>query len=124
MNTGFADRISAAAAAKKARLKKFTAKPAIPDSDFVRRQDHRAAELAEVRSARAEQRAADLAARAEAKAAEAAEAAAREQADLKANRLDRKSRKLAQKADANARRQDRREALEAYGRSSPAVRAP
>jgi hypothetical protein len=117
-NTGFADRISTAAAAKKARLEKFAPKATAVDPAFVDRQARRAAELEAVRAARAEQRAAALQARADAKAAVAAAKAAEELAVLEARRQERKERKTAQKVDANVRRQDRRDALQAYTRSS------
>jgi hypothetical protein len=117
-NTGFADRISTAAAAKKAQLDKFAPKATTVDPAFVSRQARRAAELEAVRNARAEQRAADLLARAAAKAAAAAEIAAAEMAVLEAKRQERKLRKTSQKVDAGLRRQDRRDALQAYARAS------
>ncbi|MDR3510403.1 MAG: DUF6481 family protein [Caulobacteraceae bacterium] len=115
-NTGFADRLKTAAAAKQAQLEKFTPRPTAPDAAFVGRQERRAAELAAVRQARAEQRQADQKARAEAAAAAAAAVVAAEFAALEARRLERKNRKQSQKADADARRQDRRDSLELYAR--------
>lgn len=84
------------------------------DPAFVNRQARRAAELEAVRAARAEQRAAAQQARAAAKAAAAAQVALAEQQALEAKRQERKLRKTAQKVDFNTRRQDRRDALQAY----------
>jgi hypothetical protein len=86
----------------------------VTDPAFVNRQARRAAELEAVRVARAEQRIAAQQARAEAQAAAKAAIAKAELAVLEAKRLERKSRKTAQKVDANMRRQDRRDALQAY----------
>jgi uncharacterized membrane protein YqiK len=113
-NTGFADRLSTAAAARKAQLEKFEPKSTVTDPAFVNRQARRAAELEAVRIARAEQRATALQARADAHAAARAAIAKAELEVLEAKRLERKSRKTAQKVDANVRRQDRRDALQAY----------
>ena len=113
-NTGFADRLSTAAAARKAQLEKFAPKTMAADPAFVSRQDRRAAELETVRKQRAEQKAADTEARATARAAAAALVAKAEQEALELKRQERKSRKTAQKVDANTRRQDRRDALQAY----------
>jgi hypothetical protein len=86
----------------------------VTDPAFVNRQARRAAELEAVRTARAEQRAAALQARAEAEAAAAAAVAKAELEALEVKRQERKQRKTAQKVDANVRRQDRRDALQAY----------
>lgn len=113
-NTGFADRLSTAAAARKAQLEKFEPKATVTDPTFTNRQARRAAELEAVRAARAEQRATALQARADAQAAAAAAVALAEQEALEIKRQERKQRKTAQKVDANVRRQDRRDALQAY----------
>ncbi len=82
LNTGFNDRLTAAAEAKKARLAKFTPKPAAPDPEFENRHAEREAELAAIRAARAAERQAkkDAAAAAERQRLEA-EAKAREDAE-------------------------------------------
>jgi len=49
-NTGFSDRISAAAEAKKAMLAKMKPKPTVTDPDFDKREELRAAELEAVRA--------------------------------------------------------------------------
>jgi hypothetical protein len=113
-NTGFADRLSTAAAARKAQLEKFAPKSTVTDPAFVDRQARRAAELEAVRGARAQRRAEAVEARAAAQAAARAAIAQAELEALQAKRLERKTRKTAQKMDANARRQDRRDALQAY----------
>jgi len=113
-NTGFADRLSTAAAARKAQLEKFEPKSTVTDPAFVNRQARRAAELEAVRVTRAQQRAEAVEARAAAHAAARAAIAKAELEVLEAKRLERKSRKTAQKVDANVRRQDRRDALQAY----------
>ena len=113
-NTGFADRQSTAAAARKAQLEKFAPKATVADPAFVSRNERRAAGLEAVRKARAEQKLADAQARAEARAAAAAVVAKAEHEALEAKRLERKERKSAQKMDANARRQERRDSLQAY----------
>jgi hypothetical protein len=102
-NTGFADRQSTAAAARKAQLEKFAPKATVADPAFVSRNERRAAGLEAVRKARAE-----------ARAAAAALVAKAEHEALEAKRLERKERKSAQKMDANARRQERRDSLQAY----------
>ena len=117
--TGFAGRISAAAAAKKAQLDKFKPRTTVSAPDFVDRRERRAAELQVVRDTRAEQRAATLQTRADAEQSKAAAALEAEQVALETKRQERKSRKTAQKVDAALRRQDRRDALQAYVRSSP-----
>jgi hypothetical protein len=99
LKTGFSDRLSAAADAKKARLAKFTPKPTIQDPDIERRKAERAAALEAVRAERA---AAKEAARLVAKAKiEAMEATKREA---------RKERKAQEKMDSRARRDARFEA--------------
>jgi len=86
----------------------------VSDPDFVNRQARRAAQLEVVRKERAEQKAAAAQARVVAKAAAAALVAKAEHETLELKRQERKARKTAQKVDANTRRQDRRDALQAY----------
>ena len=88
------------------------------DTAFVSRQARRAAELEAVRSARAELKATTLQARSDAEAAMVAAAYKAEQEALDAKRQDRKLRKTARKVDADVRRQDRRDALQAYTRTA------
>jgi hypothetical protein len=96
LKTGFADRLSAAAEAKKAQLAKFRPKPTVTDPGFTDRAALRAAELQAVREARAA-------------AKEAARQAAvdAEQATLDAKRGERKERKALSKAEAKAKRDAR-----------------
>ena len=88
----FNDRLTAAAEAKKERLAKFQAKPAVQDPDFENRHAAREAELEAIRAARAAERQAkkDAAAQAE-QARLGAEAKVREEADA--------ARKAAQRAE-------------------------
>ncbi len=92
LQTGFNDRLTAAAEAKKARLAKFKPKPMVTDPDFDNRHAEREAELAAVRAARAAERQAkkDAAAAAERQRLDA-EQKAREDADA--------ARKAAQRAE-------------------------
>jgi hypothetical protein len=93
LKTGFADRLSAAADAKKAVLAKLRPKPTVTAPVFESREEIRARELAAVRHARAEAR-------------EAAKlvALAAEEAALEAKRGDRKERKALTKAEQKAKR--------------------
>ena len=106
-NPSHADRLSAAAAAKKSMLEKFKPKPTVIDPNLVDREARRAAEREAIRQQRAvekeEQR--KLAAeRAEAarKAVLAAELAAAE-----AKRLERKERKQGTKVEQRQRKEER-----------------
>jgi hypothetical protein len=92
LNTGFNDRLEAAAEAKKAKLAKFKPKPTAIDPDFEKRHAEREAELEAVRAARAAERQAkkDAAAAAEQRRMDA-EAKTREEADA--------ARKAAQRAE-------------------------
>ena len=81
-NTGFADRISAAAEAKKALLAKMKPKPTVTDPNFDQRDALRQAELDTVRQARAE-----------AKEAQRLATLAAQEEILAAKRADRKERK-------------------------------
>jgi len=94
--TGFADRITAADEAKRARLAKFKPKPTVADPDFQSSKETRAAELEAVRQARVEAKAA---------AKEAAEAAQQAVADTV--KKARKERKAQTEAEAKAKRDAR-----------------
>lgn len=99
LKTGFNDRLSAAAEAKKARLAKFQPKPTIQDPAFEQRHAERAAALEVVRAERAA-----------AKEAARQAAAATEEAKAAAKRAERKDRKAQEKADSRSRREARFEA--------------
>jgi len=105
--TGFAERLKTAAEARKALLAGFRPKPAAAPVDFQPRAVTRAAQLADVRRSRAE----DRAARQQAAAAElearrlAADAAAADALDAK--RGERKERKALTKAEQKAKRDAR-----------------
>ena len=107
LNTGFADRLKTAASAKQAVLQKFRAKPAVTDPNFAERDALRAAELEQVREARAAAKAAKAQAAADAQEAALAEQAALEAAGLDAKRGERKQRKALTKAEAQAKRDAR-----------------
>jgi len=112
-NTGFADRLSTAAEAKKALLEKFKPKPMIVADQLEDREARRQAELAEVRARRAEEK---ETARVEriARAEEARRARiASDMAALEAKRSATKNRKANEKADAQSRKAAR---MEIYGR--------
>ncbi|MBO9706888.1 MAG: hypothetical protein J7521_01640 [Caulobacter sp.] len=114
-NTGFADRLSAAAEAKKAMLAKMKPKPTVQDPNFENRHAEREAELEAVRAARAAEK---EAAREAARLAELEEQAAK--------REERKARKAAEAADSKVRKElkaAQREELRSLGRSSKAARA-
>lgn len=79
-NSSFADRMTAAAEARKALQEKFRPKPAVKTTEFVDRETRRAAELEAVRAARAAEREAKRSAQAELeRQAAEAEAKAREE---------------------------------------------
>jgi Family of unknown function (DUF6481) len=105
LKTGFADRLSAAAEAKKALLAKMRPKPTVTAPVFESREEIKARELAAVRQARAE---------AKEEARLAAEAA--ELATLEAKRGDRKERKALTKAEQKAKRDAKYAARKAAGR--------
>ena len=94
-DTGFSDRLTAAAEAKKAQLAKFKPRPAVVDPDFENRHAEREAELEAVRAARAAERQAkkDAAVDAE-REREAAAQKAREDAD-QARRLTQREQLMA-----------------------------
>jgi len=87
-NTGFADRIGAAAEAKKALLAKLKPKPTVTDPDFEQREAVKAAELEAVRAARAA-----------VKEAARQAAADKDEAILAEKRADRKERKALTQAE-------------------------
>ena len=91
-NTGFADRLKTASAAKKALLEKFQPKPTVTDPLFHERAAMRAAELEQVRLARAEATAAATQAALDAQEAARPAAAALDAAALQAKRGARKAR--------------------------------
>ena len=105
LKTGFADRLAAQAAAKKALVEKLKPKPTVTAPVLESRAEIKARELAAVRQARAD---AKEAARL---AAEAAEMAA-----LEAKRGERKERKALTKAEQKARRDARYAARKANRR--------
>ncbi len=96
LKTGFTDRLSTAAEAKKALLAKMKTKPTVTDPDFDKRHELRAAELEAVRKARAD-----------AKEALRLEALAREEEALALKRDERKERKQLSKAEQKAKRDAR-----------------
>lgn len=106
--TGFADRLTAQAEAKKALLARFKAKPAAPDPEFDKLAEKRAAEKAEQRRvhelAKAEQRRA----KAEQQAAviESQRQSAEELEDQRRN--ERRERKAAIKAEQRMRRAEKK----------------
>ena len=106
--TGFAERLKSAADAKKLLIEKLKPKAAAVDPLHAERADLRAsekaAELAEVREARATAKAAVKQANAEAEAAVAQAAADLEASELDAKRGQRKERKALTKVEAKAAR--------------------
>jgi len=92
-NTGFADRITAAAEAKKAMLAKMKVKPTVQDPNFEQRHAEREAELERVRAERAA-----------VKEAARLEALAKEEAILAEKRANRKERKALSAAEQKAAR--------------------
>lgn len=112
-NTGFADRISAAAEAKRAMIARFQPKPMVTAAEPVDRAAQRLAEREAVRQQRIAEREAAKAAKAAAE--EAARQAAREAEEmaLGMKRSQLKERKALAKSDAQARRAAR---LAMYGR--------
>ena len=114
--TGFADRISAQAEAKKALLAKFKPKPTVSDPEFDKLAERRAAEREETRRqhelAKAEQRRE----KAEREAARLAEEMAAQDAIDAERRADRKARKQLSKEEQKARRDARYAARKARQR--------
>ena len=103
-NTGFAERLSTSAEAKKALLAKFQPKPTVVATDFVARSERLAAEREAVRQQRLAEREAAKAARALAEEAARQAALEAELASLEAKKSERKERKKEMKMDAQARR--------------------
>lgn len=115
-NTGFADRLSTAAEAKKALLEKFKPKPTVVADNLEDRETRRLAELEAVRAQRAAEKEAVKAERA-IKAEEARKARlAADLAAMEAKRNATKNRKAMEKQDAQARKAAR---MELYGRMRP-----
>jgi hypothetical protein len=92
-----ADRMKAAADAKKAMLEKFKPKAHVADPNFSNREAERAAELEKVRAQRAEAKAIAKAKQEELAAKRRAEEAELAQTELEIKRLERKERKQTQK---------------------------
>lgn len=114
-NTGFSDRISAAAEAKKAMLAKMKPKPTVTDPDFDKREELRAAELEAVRAARAA-----------AREVVRQEQLAKQEAILAAKRAERKERKTDAAAEQRMRKEEKaaqREQLRSLGRNTKSARA-
>ena len=105
LKTGFADRLSAQAEARKALVAKLKPKPTIQATDLESREVIRERELAAVRQARAD-----------AKEAARQAAAAAELAALEAKRGDRKERKALTKAEQKAKRDAKYAARKAKSR--------
>lgn len=105
--SGLTDRLSAAADAKAALLAKLKPKPTVTDPLFDERAAMKAAELADVRTARAVERQDAKQATADKAAAVAAAIAADEEAQLADKRGARKERKQLSKAEAKAKRDAR-----------------
>jgi len=115
-NTGFADRLSTAAEAKKALLEKFKPKPMVTADNLEDRETRRKAELEAVRAQRAEEKETARIARA-IKAEETRKAKlAADLAAIEARRSAIKNRKALEKQDAQARKAAR---MEIYGRMRP-----
>ena len=103
--TGFNDRLSSQAAAKKAMLEKFKPKPTVTDPDFANREAQRLAEIEKVRIARAEAKAEAKRKQEEAAAARRAAEAELAQTELEIKRLERKERKQTQKEIMRAKKE-------------------
>ncbi len=115
-NTGFADRLTTAAEAKKALLEKFKPKPMVTAENLEDRETRRKAELEAVRAQRAEEKETARLARA-VKAEEARKAKlAADLAAIEARRSAIKNRKALEKQDAQSRKAAR---MEIYGRMRP-----
>ena len=105
--TSHTERLKTAADARKALLARFTPKPAVQSTDLVGRAARKAAELADVRRARAQAKADRLAATAAAEQAVRDAEANSAAAQLEAKRGERKERKALTKAEAKAKRDAR-----------------
>ncbi|HEX4742757.1 MAG TPA: DUF6481 family protein [Caulobacteraceae bacterium] len=107
LKTGFADRLTAQADAKKAMLAKFKPKPMVKAETFESREEIRQRELEAVRAARAE---------AKEQARRAAEA--KRLSDLEMKRGERKQRKATTKAEQRAAREAKAAARRTIMRTS------
>ncbi len=115
-NTGFADRLSTAAEAKKALLEKFKPKPMVTADNLEDRETRRLAELEAVRAQRAsEKETARVDRLVKAEAARKAKIES-DMAALEAKRNAIKTRKASEKQDAQQRKAAR---MEIYGRMRP-----
>jgi hypothetical protein len=112
-NTGFAERLKTASAARTALLAKFQPKPTVTDPSFVDRASKKAAELERVRQERADAKAAAKLAAAQTEEAILAAQAEEEAAALDAKRGERKERKALTKAEQKAKRDARYAARQA-----------
>jgi hypothetical protein len=108
--TGYADRLTQAADAKKALLAKMKSKAAVQDPNFDRRHEERERELEAIRAARAAEKEAKRQEKIQAEEAKALTAAEAEQAELEARRKERKERKAAEKEAARLRKEAKRNA--------------
>ncbi len=104
LNTGFAERLKTAAAAKQALLNQLRPKPTQTDPLHAERAQMRADELALVREERAAAKAAKLQHAAEAQLAQEQARAAADEAALSEKRGQRKERKALSAAEAKAKR--------------------
>jgi len=104
---GFADRMSAAAEAKRAMLAKFKPKAAVAAPNLIDRADRRQADLERVRAERAAAKAAKRAAVEQAAETARLDAEAAAAAELEARRGERKERKALTKAEQKAKRDAR-----------------
>lgn len=100
-----ADRMQAAADAKKAMLEKFKPKPTVTDPDFDKREGLRLAELDQVRLDRAEAKVEAKRKQEETAAARRAVEAELAQTELEVKRLERKERKQSQKEVMRAKKE-------------------
>lgn len=115
-NTGYADRIAAAAEAKKALLEKFKPKPMVTAENLEERAKRKAAELEAVRAQRAAEKEAARIAKAQKAEEDRKARLAAELAAMEARRTAIKSRKALEKQDAQARKAAR---MQMYGRMRP-----
>jgi hypothetical protein len=104
-NTGFADRLKTAAAARASLVAKLRPKPTQTDPQPEDRREARAAELTVVRQERTEAKAARRQAAADAATAAEQARAAAEAAALQAKRGERKQRKALSNAESKAARE-------------------
>ena len=103
-----AERLHAAAEAKKAMLAKFKPKPTVTDPNFVDRATRKALELEAIRAQRAAEKEAAKAAAEAKRLAEIEARAAVAETELEAKRRERKERKAAAKEEARLKKELRR----------------